>query len=225
MSKYFLFFILFIHLAFAGGEVGNGGHVVKCLESQSNDWVYKTLDEVASPYSLRSDFTELYWRERLEIILEQLKNYQTRNPEHQQKISELAKDFEDYFQSFLNFGERVGKYQWKYSDGRNRFVQDHKFLDEQLPDNCNFYQNDMFSQYIQVSHRMALGPDRVDFLLDGALATGITRNYGLSWVLVHEWLWGHLDNAHNIRKVNAIIHSEFFKSSSGPYALLIYLND
>lgn len=195
------------NFAFAGSETRNGSDVVVCASQEpiSLDYVLESKEKKLEIVNLDLNNS----LQRIAILIAQ-------------KVPRLSNSFKEYVAELNNTQNIAKKYTWVPQTDR---LPD--LLDEQIkkfPTWCNFISDAASIEQIVIRVtriNRSGGPSRVTFLYNADLFKQLNPTQK-SFILVHEWLWNHTNQAKVVRKINYFLHSTLFDKMS-PVDVSFYL--
>ena len=186
------------------GDAGNGGDVVKCEDSSGKEKLF-FLDSAFSKYE-RPD-NKLVFNSTEEFIKEFTGKLARTFPY-------LSKEFEEFYKIFKTKGDI--KKGWRR--GIPIDIKDENLFTK-FPPNCKAETAEQaVIRHVEYRYTKEVSEDQisgVQYFYNESIINQLSKhNDELSWALVHEWLWDHLNNALKIRLINEYFHSEkFFQAS------------
>lgn len=190
-----------------GGEVRNGGDLVKCnLSTETSYQGWYSLDYLATLGMDQEGKTPLV---PVQSLLDSLSRIESALRRHD---SNLAGEFHDFIKYFLAPGDLNAPTLWiATAFGFQNLADEH--IIQHLPINC-YSMETGFPQLIQAVFRRTL-MGREFYYYDQDLFTFLSqeRPQQLSFLLVHEWLWKYTQDIDCSRLVNYFLHSTWLDST------------
>ncbi|MBL7689151.1 MAG: hypothetical protein JNJ49_14040 [Bdellovibrionaceae bacterium] len=174
--------------AFIGGEVGNGGDVIRCssLPSGESEGLYFLDYLLARPLDPPQGLLDE--NDSIDRIVGFLRS---RNPDLAGSLLE--------FKSWIGQSSLLGPYVWSPVHYGLVDIKDENVV-ELLPPTCG-------AQWQQAVVRSKIG-SKIQFKYDIDVFSELQDSaLQFSMLLVHEWLWQFADNAQQVRLANQFLHS------------------
>jgi hypothetical protein len=195
--KRFVGLLVLVSLAYGGSERGSGrkgGDSVYCRPTPASGFAgYYSLD-YALALNWGTDIVDVRsWQESSARILKVL--------------GRLSPYLQESFKSFLAFqqGGLLSPRSWEQATHGLVDIEDEQLL-RRVPPNC-VDRTSGRPQLIQAIIRIDR-PSQIQYLYDPKILGELGKNpLQYSFLMVHEWLWDHVDDVEALRKVNYILHS------------------
>ena len=207
--KIILLVIFFILVSKAGQEVGNGGDVVECRQSQQN-----TLRGL---YSIDYLLTFQDSNQNNDII-----KVKSLSESFFRIRKNIAKMLPEFLSSFDEFIQHIGnknfyhKYIWEEASFGLVDIKDEQIV-TLLPENCKTGKTNQLIQAIIRLNSLNNGSiNKVYYKYVPSIINRITveNPTQLSFLYIHEWLWEISHNVENNRRLNRFFHSIAFDQLS-----------
>ena len=182
----------------AANTMGNGGDGVECLSSSANTLAGTFVLDFLVDYQHTEESSPFYTgpmlpQDRILTLLER-------------KAPDLAASFRSFLTNAVaqigHDPDFTSNEVWVPTDLTGVDTQDQE-LYETLPINCRADGVVKLKQAVVRTERV----DGIIYKYDRAIFNlWLTDPLQLSFILVHEWLWSHVDSADYIREVNQLLH-------------------
>lgn len=223
MKKFILIFtVLFNCQSFAavGGDVGNGGDLIKCFLSDSN----KFNGTYVLDYVINYDG----WTESIEGDANPIETIW-------KSLRVKAKTNENFrwmAESLLQFYQSAQHQLYRGPDFKNSIIwmpQPFGLIDlkdealvQAVPPNCKFHEHDQWKPDLRQAVVQEQKVESVVLRYD-ANAIRYLPPMQFSYLMIHEWLRGVLPKTGELRDMNKLLHSKVFtEASSSEAELMIY---
>ncbi len=174
--------------------VGNGGDILKCMESPGKTEATYVLDELDFAYQPVATV-----------------DYFKMNQALQKALPRFYSEYVDFLSNWASYQNNMEPYLenviWEKSEYLKLTELEDEVLPFAIPDHCKKYQ--------AIYRVQPTGSEQVFLFHHSSLFNGSTlKEEQYSWILMHEFLWGKLPDAFSIRMVNQYFHSPDFVAAA-----------
>lgn len=211
MNKLLLFvlFVLNTHAYAIGHDVGNGGQVISCAISSktfSLDYVL-AKEAMGSKMNLVDVNTSSKSLSRIEKLIKT-------------KLPMLSPSFSEFVNHLNNRSDISKPYIWIKAATSELEESEDQNYDRLKPGICGPFSNSTVAvEQVVIRTLYSTGKlqNHVAFTYNDGLLNSL-HGVHLSFLFVHEWLWGITDDVVLNRKINYFLHSELFDKVSAAEA-------